>query len=383
MTSLHVSAANRHPTLVAVLAPYAVSRALLVGLIVAIGLARRQSPLELWTHWDGKWYLGIAAHGYLWTDHGHPPLAFFPLYPLLIRLGELVGLPSIVAALLIANAALLGALLYVYHFIEAQWGSVAAHRALWLLVLFPTGFFFFAPYTESLLLLCAVAALYHARRGQAVYAGIWAAAAIVTRPTGLIVLPAILFTPVAHAGDGHPDVPLPGPITRAAQLVLPSIAALGAYLCYLQMERIPLAALLHAQRSWHRAFTAPWTGFTASVQWLMAHGTANLPWTAENLLQLGVTLLFLILTALAWPDLDRQGKIYCAGFWLIVLTSVQWLDAYYAPFSSMDRFVLALFPLAGWAAQRFPDLWARRWTIGGGVLMLGAATVHLAGGWVG
>ncbi|MBV7699120.1 hypothetical protein [Streptomyces sp. TRM70350] len=57
--------------------------------------------LTLWSHirdqdvwqalaaeWDTEWYLGIAAHGYtteLGTRHDANNLAFFPLYPLLLR----------------------------------------------------------------------------------------------------------------------------------------------------------------------------------------------------------------------------------------------------------------------------------------------------------
>jgi hypothetical protein len=49
----------------------------------------------------------------------------------------------------------------------------------------------------------------------------------------------------------------------------------------------------------------------------------------------------------------------------------------------MDRFVLALFPLAGWAAARLSGHHYRLLLAASGALMLGSAAVHLVGGWVG
>jgi hypothetical protein len=66
-----------------------------------------------------------------------------------------------------------------------------------------------------------------------------------------------------------------------------------------------------------------------------------------------------------------------------VLLSPEWQDAYYAPFSSMDRFVLLLFPLYAWLAGRIHPVRWRTALPAGGLAMVGVATVHLLGGWVG
>lgn len=152
---------------------------------------------------------------------------------------------------------------------------------------------------------------------------------------------------------------------------------------YLATQHISLVHVFDSQRYWHRALTFPWTGFTASISWLTAHGASNLPFAIEDVLQLGVTVIFGVLTLAAWRHMGRAFAVYCAGFWLLVLSSPQWLDQFYAPFSSMDRFVLALFPLAGWAAARLSGHRFRLLLAASGMLMLGSAAVHLAGGWVG
>src|SRR3990170_7008010 len=110
-----------------------------------------------WERFDGLWFLRIADEGYRTADGS---AAFFPLYPLLVRFVSVLlwGRP-LAAALLVSNAALLGALALVYDLTRAEVSDAAARTTVVLLCVFPTAFFWFAPYSESLFLLLAVAAL--------------------------------------------------------------------------------------------------------------------------------------------------------------------------------------------------------------------------------
>lgn len=360
-----------------VLVCFVYSRLVLLLVTVAAALVARRPPLQMWQQWDSRWYLGIAEHGYHWGLHGKPALAFYPLLPALLRAAVWLRLPGLGAGIIIANVAFLAALLYLRALFALQWGERAAGRALLIVALFPTAFFTFAPYTEAPFLLAAAATLYHARRGESLKAGIWLAIAAVTRSTAVILIVPTLV--LLEDGARH----------RTARFITwlltlgPAAAAWTGFLCYLAAQHLSLSTLLRAQASWHRALTLPWTGFIASIQWLARFGLHDLPWASENLLQLGVTLLFLTLTAVAWRDLDRASRLYCAGFWLLVLVTPEWRNGYYAPFSSMDRFVLALFPLAGWATQQLSTAHLRHWLRGSALAMCAAAAVHLSGGWVG
>jgi hypothetical protein len=252
-----------------------------------------------------------------------------------------------------------------------EWDAEAARRAVWLLALFPTAFFTFAPYTEALFLLCAAATLFYARQGRLATAGLWLGAAILTRSTGFILIPAVLL------------LVRPTRVRDWLLLLSPAASAAALYLSYLAAQNLPVTGLLSAQRAWHRALTFPWTGFVASIDWLRHPGSHNPGEVTENLLQLVVTLIFLLLTAVAWRHVGRATVVYCLGFWLLVLTAPQWLDHYFAPFGSMARFVLALFPLAGWFASRLSPRHYRLLVTAFGASMLGSVGVHLAGGWVG
>src|SRR3990170_4577240 len=106
--------------------------------------------VNVWWRWDTPYYLSIAAQGYSIEQ----TLAFAPLYPIFIRwLHFLAGGDYLLSALLISNLAALaaGLLLYEVACLEGLTAS-AALRSTVSLFLFPTAFFLFAGYAESLFL---------------------------------------------------------------------------------------------------------------------------------------------------------------------------------------------------------------------------------------
>src|SRR5947209_5879894 len=357
---------------------FLISRLPLLVVSIAVAVIQRASPWAIWNQWDTTWYLGIAGHGYHWINPGHyasqfsfSTLAFFPAFPALLRGVESLGIPGIVAGLIIANLALFLALIYLYAVFTEDWGTAVARRALFVLALFPTAFFFAAPYTEPLFLLAAAATLYHARRGQAIHAGLWLALAALTRSSALIlVAPALLLLP---ARDGR----------KALALLVPSCIAWPGYLLYLRSQGIGVTALANAQHAWHRGLTLPTTGFTASITWLLQNALIHWPIAIESIGGVVVTSLFLLLTARAWPDLALPMRAYCVGFWLLVLCTPEWLDNYPVPFSSVDRFVIVLFPLAAWAAMKLEGCSMRVAAIASGAMMAVLGGIHLSGGWIG
>jgi Gpi18-like mannosyltransferase len=298
-------------TLRAVLLPFAVSRLLLVALTVMAARMQHLSVLAVWDKWDTRWYMGIAAHGYhwhpQWDTHDRSPLAFFPLYPLLTHAGASLGLPALFVAILVSNLAFLAALLYLYRLGVLEWGKQRSRWALWLVALFPTSFFTFAPYTEALFLLCAAGALYHARQKESCRAGLWLAAAVLTRSTAIILLPALVL--LLRPAAARAWYRLAGPAV---------LTGLG-YSLYLIWQRISIEEVLNAQLGWHRSITFPWTGFMGSFIGLLPHSAMDPGMTAEDAIDLAVTVSFLVVTAIAWRSLAPWLMIYCLGFWLLVL----------------------------------------------------------------
>ncbi len=138
-----------------------------------------------WQRWDALWYQHIAADGY---RSGAPDAAFYPLYPVLTRVtGAVLGIGVARAALIVGTLACFAALVLLHRLVEGDLGSDAAGRAVVYAALLPTAFFLLAPFAESLFLALSVGAVLAARRRRFALAGLVAAAAALTRPTGILL----------------------------------------------------------------------------------------------------------------------------------------------------------------------------------------------------
>jgi hypothetical protein len=150
--------------------------------------------LDGWTRWDAGWYRHIATHGYLDQvvgPTGQRNLAFYPVYPLTMRIVGLSGLDPLAAGILVSNLAFLGALLLLHRMVRARSGADAAFRCILLLSVFPFSFYFSAVYSESLFLLLAVGSLYLAHHGRWAAASLCALLCGATRAPGLALAPAL------------------------------------------------------------------------------------------------------------------------------------------------------------------------------------------------
>ncbi|MFF0434856.1 glycosyltransferase family 39 protein [Streptomyces sp. NPDC004327] len=150
------------------------------------------------TSWDSDWYLRIAANGYGRTLHwpdGAPmsDLAFFPLYPGLIRavtgvLPIAYGTAGLLLSWLAAGAAAWG----VYLVAERLAGRRVASLTVLLWALLPTSFVLTMAYTEPVMTAFAAWALYAVLTRRWLWAGTLAALAGLSRPNGVAIAAAVL-----------------------------------------------------------------------------------------------------------------------------------------------------------------------------------------------
>lgn len=174
---------------------YAAARIVtLVGAAMAMLTLPGQSMAYILTMWDGGWYLRVVTEGY----PSQVPLVdgkvisttvgFFPLYPLVVRAGDVV-LPGGRYVAAIAVATLFGAVATVLIALLAGRlvGQKAAERAVALFCFFPGAIVFSLAYSEGLMLAAAAACLLLLHRRQWFFAGAAAALASATRPTGIVL----------------------------------------------------------------------------------------------------------------------------------------------------------------------------------------------------
>ena len=117
------------------------------------------NPLSYISNWDGPNYLWIAKHGY--TNYFYA--SFFPLYPLLIRAFTYIFSSYLISALFISWLCFIGSIFFFIKILRTL-GSLKVKdnglSAAMFLVLFPTGVFLIATYTEALFALITLTAMY-------------------------------------------------------------------------------------------------------------------------------------------------------------------------------------------------------------------------------
>lgn len=148
-----------------------------------------------WANFDGEHYLSIAIFGYKELEQ-----AFFPVYPMLISFFAKPFSPDLFSALLnstivgllISNISFLMALLVIFKLISLDFSKKIAFFTIFLLLFFPTSFYFGSVYNESLFLLLSVSSFYFARKKGWLLSSMFGFIASATRVFGLLLLPALL-----------------------------------------------------------------------------------------------------------------------------------------------------------------------------------------------
>jgi hypothetical protein len=281
---------------------------------------------------DGVWYLRLADAGWSADDAS---AAFFPLYPLTVRVvgwilpGSWPG-DELVAALLVSNLAFLGALLALFALTSESYGDRIARRAVVVVAIFPTAFFFLAPYTESLFLFLLVLAFREARHDRWGRVAVFGALAALTRSVGLLLIPALLVEAFAtDRGRTGGRRALVGRVGGAAAIAVGPLA----WFAWWGLAHGNWLAPLDAQGLWRRELQPPWVALGRAVE---------LAWTFRSywLLDLLIVSLAVAGIVLALPALRRSEVTYGALSVLLPLADPFW-DR---PLLSAPRFVVVIFP---------------------------------------
>lgn len=174
------------------LIPWALTRIAYIILGAIAGRLPQQAPAQgtglfgVWERFDTNWYISIAAHGY----DSPRQIAFFPLYPALIKLASIfLGGNYLLAAWLVANLGTLTALIAIGAL--AAWelrDEGAAKWSMLALLIYPFSFFLAAAYTEGLFLTFTALCLLYARQGRWQWATVMALLAGAARPTGVALI---------------------------------------------------------------------------------------------------------------------------------------------------------------------------------------------------
>lgn len=151
--------------------------------------------IRFWLCTDSRHYMDIARDWYLSDGEWDRlvQLVFLPGYPVIVRLFAYITGNELTAGLFVSALCFAGSGVMLYKLVSLDADSAAAKRAVKLFALSPAAFFFAAPMSESLFVLCTVSCLYLLRRGKLITGSLIGAYAAFTRSPGLIIIVPILL----------------------------------------------------------------------------------------------------------------------------------------------------------------------------------------------
>ncbi len=315
-----------------------------IAYILLIAPKYSSTPVNLgalfttWNNWDAADYLRIAQHGY----EQRVDLAFFPLFPLLVSaISHVLGDWSyLLVGTLLSNGALLGTLFLLYRLATHAFNETVAQRTLLYLCIFPTAFFFFAAYNESLYLLFALGTFLALQRRTWWLAGLLGLLATATRSIGILLVIPYLYE--VWSERTHLLASWRSRLAALLPIVLiPLGMALYGIYCLITVD--DFLAFVHVQQHSGRYLAWPWQGiiqaFTALFIIPQPFGSSN---EAHLLLDLAATLGFILLVILGWRKL-RMGYNLWMLFTIVYILLYPALDKPDILLSN-QRFVLELFP---------------------------------------
>lgn len=304
-------------------------------------------PSPFWdalARYDSGYFQGIAWDGYWPAPGGRSNIAYFPVYPMLIRfLGRIFGrhhATYYIAGIGIAWVSFILAMVALYYLARLDLPRHRAERAVLLTAIFPFAFFFGVAYSESTFLLFAVLAFYLFRTERWILGGLCGAVATATRVPGILIVPALAWIAWRTA---RPDVRERALAFTGVALAASGFAAYCAYIYSLTAHPFEWAATL--QRWGYYPGGAPWLAPIRLVRHLVMHPYLYL--TTDRMAPYdtlyGVTgMLFGVATPFVWRRLG-------AGYGLFLLLAL-WLPLSSGVFEGVGRYCSVLFPCFIWLA---------------------------------
>ncbi|MBI2971128.1 MAG: hypothetical protein HYY37_01770 [Candidatus Aenigmarchaeota archaeon] len=295
--------------------------------------ARAESLLiNPWAQYDAAAYVDIAQRGYnsQFMD-GTGNYAWYPFYPLLIRLFSFLGYYT--AAFLIANAASVAAIALLYVLAKEELGGQKAYRTIFFLSMFPAAYFFTAMYTESVFLALSLGAFIAAQRNMFLHAGVLGFLLSLTRMQGVLI-----FFPLAYMYLRTIDFNYRRIGKEALFLFLIPFGLLLLLGYHHELTGDPFAQFkTQASEDFHRRISLPWESVLFETR-AMANA---LGWGVQHafvhFLNISTLALLIFFAYVSYRHLKPEYTIY-------ILTSIL-LPTMSSTLEAITRFALVIFPV--------------------------------------
>lgn len=328
---------------------------------------------SMWLPYDSTWFIQIAKEGYGFNSQA---TAFFPLWPMAIFIfGKIFFfLDTRVVAFILANLFTLGTCIMFYKLVKLEFSnSDIAYRSVKYLLIFPMSLFLATSYSEPLFLFLAITSFYFIRQKKWLVSGSLAMGAAAARIVGICIFVPLLIEAIFNKTKGF--------LSNFKKIISLILVLLGPllYIFYLKAITGDCLAFLHAQS----------IGWTKNVS---LSGLISLWENIKNLfgfhfflpdgayitsfMQAGILIFFIFILIFGAKKIRLSYLIYSLLVLIFPLAGGNLV--------SMNRFVLAAFPVFMILAFLGKKKWINELITVVFLLLLGLFTVMFVNGyWVG
>jgi hypothetical protein len=302
--------------------------------------------IGLHNRWDSYWFLDVAQKGYyLRGPDDFANVAFFPLYPLTMRLvGTLTGGNLVLAGWMVSSVFLALAVVMLTRLVRQFHPAMDPLWPVAFLLVFPTAFFLNAVYSESMFLFFSLAMFHHALQGRFPLAALFAALASGTRMAGVfLVAPLIVEFVKAKGGRAL--------LSRSAWPLALAPAGAFFYFLYHYFSFGDFFLYLKIQDRWGRDFSTEAVDFSIR----------NNPDLVNTAFDMADAAAAVVLGLIALRRLRLSYGIYILVSVGIVLTSGTTLG--------IERYIMVLFPIYLVAAGFQSVVVKSAWLLGSSLML--------------
>ncbi len=320
--------------------------------------------LSPWLRWDVDWFVRIVTNGYH-ADDG--TANFQPLFPWLATPLERIGIHPVLSLLLVGAIAGIALLIFYQRLAALDLAPEQARFSSVLLLLFPSAFIIFAPYSESLFLLFAVLCLLLARQQRWGLAGLAGGLAALTRQQGILLIVPLAWEIWQSRKDKNK------PHRNEWRKFLPLLLVPAGMVVWMLFRWLALGDVLVDPSNFQslvysilispsanqvvpiQSFVWPWQGLWYALVKITTQPDPDI-WV--NLLTAGLFTFFLII---AWKHMRPSYRIYAL---LITLISFSYHTGPFHPYMGLPRHLLLAFPVFVGLASALKRPWMRLALVG-------------------
>ena len=283
--------------------------------------------------WDAPHYLDVATNWYQPTGDDAYWIVFLPLYPSLVAFVNLFTFSGILySSFIVSGICAIICAIFFYKLLLFDEKKKTALLSVSALFFFPTAFFLFLPYPESVFLMLVLATFYFCRKENFILASAFAAFATATKIAGLALVPVIFIELILH----HAKFNKPASLFRSF-LVL-NLPILG-FLVYLLINYQVFGDIFYFQKAQSQNWNTDFSLFVSSIKQSWSF-TRDADFDTRIYLGYGQLLAFglaVLTTIYSFFRLRKSYFVYSLALLFIYGSMSYWL--------SFPRYLLSLFPL--------------------------------------